>query len=64
MRKITALALVLVFAFSFVLGAMISSTQARPPIPCTWKCIDGDTYFCCLYPKIGEVCKLDHYGCP
>jgi hypothetical protein len=64
MRKILALGFLVVFALSIMIGAMITPAQAKPPIPCTWKCINGDTYFCCLYPKIGEVCKWDHAGCP
>ena len=65
MRKILAAGLFVVFALSFVVGVMTSTSQARPKIPCTYRCINQDWYLCCLCnpPTLIETCEFVQYMC-
>ncbi len=66
MRKIVGLSFVILFAFSFMSGAMIDTTEARPGIPCTYRCINQDWHFCCMYMIFGvptEICEFHQYEC-
>ena len=66
MKKTTAIMLVLLFAASVMVGAVLSQqAQAKPPIPCTTKCINQDTYLCCIvdFNPITEVCTFQHTLC-
>ncbi len=64
MRKLIISVMVLAFVFSFAVGAMVSSVDAKPPIPCEYRCIAADWYLCCMYPApVGEVCYFQHYCC-
>ncbi len=66
MRKLIVCGLVVAFAFSFAAGAMVSPVEAKPPIPCEYRCINQDWYLCCLYgmpPLMYEVCTFVQYGC-
>lgn len=71
MKKMIGIGLIAIFAFSFFMGVMIDTTQARPgplPTPCTYRCINQDWYLCCLYwygidPNPVEVCTFEHYMC-
>lgn len=62
MRKTVGIGLVLVFALSFAFGALVTPADAKPPIPCEYRCINQDWYLCCLYP-IGEICTFVSYVC-
>jgi hypothetical protein len=64
MRKIIILGLLMAFVFSFTVGVLNTSTQAKPPIPCTYKCINQDWYFCCICPgTFWETCEFLQYDC-
>ncbi len=63
MRKSFLIVLMSLFVMSIAIGALVTTASAAPPIPCTYKCINGDLYFCCLY-KWGEACQFIQYGCP
>ena len=67
MRKKMTIALMVIFLISFMIGVFVTTASAKPPTPCTYKCINQDTYLCCLYWRGGEIveeCYFDHYGCP
>jgi hypothetical protein len=65
MRKLISLAVVTVFALSFVLGSVLTTAEARPPIPATYKCINHDMYFCILVGAnpLTECCEWYEDGC-
>ena len=66
MRKVTSISLVALFALSVVIGATLSTVEAKPPTPATYKCFNHDTYFCTLHTFLGhvyEVCEFEEYGC-
>ena len=48
MRKFLTLMLVAVFVISLAVTAMISTSEAKPPKDCYYKCVNGLGYFCCI----------------
>ena len=56
MKKVMALALLFVFAASFMVGALVTDTQAAPP--CRIVC-DGLTGYRCCKAKGVETCTYD-----
>lgn len=66
MKRTTVAMMVVLFAASMMVGALVSpQVEAKPPIPCTYKCINQDTYFCCLvaFNPVTEVCTFQEILC-
>ena len=64
MKKIMTLGIIAVFALAFTIGILTTPTSARPPIPCTYKCINQTWHFCCICPgTFWETCEELPYTC-
>ncbi|UCD95592.1 MAG: hypothetical protein JSU69_05950 [Candidatus Zixiibacteriota bacterium] len=65
MRKAVGVVLLVIFAASFAVGALVSTSHAGPPPGCEFKCMGGDTYLCCVAPRppYEMRCYFVHYGC-
>jgi hypothetical protein len=57
-RRATIAVMVIVFTLSFATAILVSTAGAKPPIPCTYRCIDGLGYRCCIVDG-EEVCEYD-----
>jgi hypothetical protein len=63
-KKIVMISLIGIFTLYFIAGIMATTTYARLPIPCTYKCINHDWYFCCICPgTTWETCGFLQYDC-
>lgn len=57
MRKVMGIMLAAVLIVFFAVG-FITSVEAKKPVPCTYKCINGLGYLCCIVDG-EEVCTYD-----
>lgn len=64
-KKVMSIAFSAVFALPFAFGILTAESQAKPPTPCTHRCINQDTFFCCIakFSPIVEECAWYSQGC-
>ena len=67
MKKLVTVGAIFALALTIGLGMALSTADAKPPTPATYKCFNQTTYFCTLHFSGGvmyEVCEYYEAGCP
>ncbi|UCD95593.1 MAG: hypothetical protein JSU69_05955 [Candidatus Zixiibacteriota bacterium] len=58
MRKLTAILVTAVFVVTLLTSVIVSTSEAKPPRDCYYKCVNGLGYFCCIVDG-EEQCQYD-----